>query len=70
MEEYKTTLVSDFTIIVLPSVDYGYIGFCKEVPEAISQASTRGETVLNVQNAIRAIFEANKLGEHFMLKTY
>jgi predicted RNase H-like HicB family nuclease len=70
MEEYKTTLTCDFTIIVKPSVDYGFVGFCKEVPEAFSQASTKGQTVLNVKNAICAIFDSNKLDEHFMLKTY
>ncbi len=68
IKEYKTNLNTDVTIVVAESLNGGYVGYCKEIEGAASQGETQGQTVLNVKDAIQAIFEANRIQNWAALK--
>lgn len=48
----------DYSVIILKGIDEGgYIGMCKELPEAKSQGETIDELLENMKDAIKLTLE-------------
>lgn len=49
------------------SCDDGYIGYIKEVPSAISQGQTLDELKYNLNNALKTVFEYERLQKNLLI---
>lgn len=52
--------MQDFTAILEPADEGGYICWLEEIPDAMSQGETQEEALINVIDALKLLLETNK----------
>lgn len=51
---------NEFTAIIEPADEGGFVAFCVEVPEANGQGETEAEALENLRGSIEFVFEARR----------